>query len=393
MKKILFMMINMNVGGTEKALLNMLSVMPRDQFDITILFLEKYGDLLGELPKDIKIEYLNVYSENKDLLNNSPQQEAIKLLKNGDYLDAVKLLLIHILTKIKGERTLFYRYVLKKYPDFNKEFDIAVAYAGPMDFISYFIANKVTAKRKIQWIHFDVSKIGLNLKFVSKVLNQFDKVFVVSQEGKKALLRMAPQLKEKTEVFSNIISSEHILQQASVGEGFNDNFAGVRILTVGRLTQEKGQELCIKVLKRLKEQDYNVRWYCIGEGTQRANYESIINQYNLQNDFILLGSKTNPYSYMKNCDIYVQPSKHEGYCITLAEARCFNKPIVTTNFAGANEQIRNMKTGLIINYDEEEMYTAIKKLLDDQNLARTFCENLSLEIINSTNEIQKLIRV
>lgn len=393
MKKILFMMINMNVGGTEKALLNMLSVMPRDQFDITILFLEKYGKFLEEIPKDIKIEYLNVYSENKDLLNNPPQQEAIKLLKNGDYLDAVKLLLIHILTKIKGERTLFYRYVLKKYPDFDKEFDIAVAYAGPMDFISYFIANKVTAKRKIQWIHFDVSKIGLNLKFVSKVLNQFDKVFVVSQEGKKALLRMAPQLKEKTEVFSNIISSEHILQQASVGEGFNNNFAGVRILTVGRLTQEKGQELCIKVLKRLKEQDYNVRWYCIGEGTQRDNYESIINQYNLQNDFILLGSKTNPYSYMKNCDIYVQSSKHEGYCITLAEARCFNKPIVTTNFAGAIEQIRHMKTGIIVSYDEEEMYQGIKKILDNPTLAKNLCENLSLEIINSTNEIQKLIKV
>lgn len=390
MKKILFMMINMNVGGTEKALLNMLSVMPRDQFDITVLFLEEYGDFLNELPKDIKIQYLNAYSENKDLLNNPPQQEAFKLLKKGDYLNAIKLLFIHLLTKVKGERTLFYKYILKKYPDFDEEFDIAVAYAGPMDFISYYIVNKVTAKHKIQWIHFDVNKIGLNLKFVSKVFTKFDKIFVVSKEGKKKFISTAPQLKDKTEVFPNIISSDLILKQATQDIGFDDNFDGTRILTVGRLTQEKGQELCIKVLKRLKENGYKVRWYCIGEGTQRKNYEGLINQYNLQNDFILLGSKINPYSYMKNCDIYVQPSKHEGYCITLAEIRCFNKPIVTTNFTGAEEQIKNMETGLIVHYDEEEMYTAIKKLLDDSNLAKSLSENLSLELMDFTNGIKKL---
>lgn len=390
MKKILFMMINMNVGGTEKALLNMLSVMPRNQFDITVLFLEEYGDFLNELPKDIKIQYLNAYSENKDLLNNPPQQEAFKLLKKGDYLNAIKLLFIHLLTKVKGERTLFYKYILKKYPDFDEEFDIAVAYAGPMDFISYYIVNKVTAKHKIQWIHFDVNKIGLNLKFVSKVFTKFDKIFVVSKEGKKKFISTAPQLKDKTEVFPNIISSDLILKQATQDIGFDDNFDGTRILTVGRLTQEKGQELCIKVLKRLKENGYKVRWYCIGEGTQRKNYEGLINQYNLQNDFILLGSKINPYSYMKNCDIYVQPSKHEGYCITLAEIRCFNKPIVTTNFTGAEEQIKNMETGLIVHYDEEEMYTAIKKLLDDSNLAKSLSENLSLELMDFTNGIKKL---
>lgn len=393
MKKILFMLINMNVGGTEKAFLNMLSVMRRDQFDITVLFLEEYGDFLNELPKDIKVEYLDVYRESKELLNNPPQQEAVKLIKNGDYIKAIKLLFIHILTKFKGERTLFYKYILKQYPNFDKEFDIAVAYAGPMDFISYFIANKVTAKCKIQWIHFDVSKIGLNLRFISKVLTHFDKIFVVSHEGKKNLIEAVPQLKEKTEVFSNIISPELIIQQASVGKGFNDEFDGVRILTVGRLTQEKGQELCIKVLKKIRDEGYNVRWYCIGDGTQRERYESIIDQYNLHDSFILLGTKLNPYCYMKQCDIYVQPSKHEGYCITLAEARCFNKPIVTTNFTGAIEQIRDMETGLIVNYDEEEMYLAIKKILDNPNLSMKLCKNLALETTQYIDEIQKLILI
>ena len=68
MKKILFMIINMNIGGTEKALLNMISEMPRDKFEISILMLEEYGGFLEELPKDINVKYLNYYTNIKYIL-------------------------------------------------------------------------------------------------------------------------------------------------------------------------------------------------------------------------------------------------------------------------------------------------------------------------------------
>ena len=67
MKKVLFMLINMNVGGTEKALLNMIVEMPRDEFDITILMLEEYGGFLKDIPKNVKIKYLDYYDEIKDI--------------------------------------------------------------------------------------------------------------------------------------------------------------------------------------------------------------------------------------------------------------------------------------------------------------------------------------
>ena len=93
---------------------------------------------------------------------------------------------------------------------------------------------------------------------------------------------------------------------------------------------------------------------------------------------------------MKECNIYVQPSKHEGYCITLGEARCFNNPIVTTNFTGANEQIVNENTGLVCEISEEGIYRAIKKLLDDKKLYKNIKDNLNNEIVDSTKEIRKL---
>ena len=93
---------------------------------------------------------------------------------------------------------------------------------------------------------------------------------------------------------------------------------------------------------------------------------------------------------MKNCDIYVQASKHEGYCITLGEARCFDNPIVTTNFTGANEQIKNEITGLVCDISEDGIYKALKRLLDDKELYESIKNNLKLEIVDSTGEIKKL---
>ena len=96
---------------------------------------------------------------------------------------------------------------------------------------------------------------------------------------------------------------------------------------------------------------------------------------------------------MKECDIYVQPSRHEGYCITLGEARCFDNPIVTTNFTGANEQIKNGETGLVCDISEEAIYKSIKKLLDDKELYNKIRINIGNEIVNSTDEIAKLDKV
>ena len=101
----------------------------------------------------------------------------------------------------------------------------------------------------------------------------------------------------------------------------------------------------------------------------------------------------NPYPFMKECDIYVQPSRHEGYCITLGEARCFNNPIVTTNFTGANEQIKNEETGLVCEISENGIYKSLKRLLDDKDLYNNIKINLSKEIVDSTNEISKLDKV
>ena len=390
MKKILFMCINMNIGGTEKALLTMLNEMDRSKYEITLLMLEEYGGFLNQIPDGIKVMYLKEYKTLKKFINDPPQLVAKELIKNRKIIKGLSVLFVYIISKLMKDISIYYKYILSNVDTLNEEYDIAIAYAGPMDFISYFVINKIKSKKRVQWIHFDIKKIGFNINFAKRIYDKFDKVFVVSNEGKDKLINLIPSLKDKTEVFFNIISCKMIEKMSYEGEGFSDDFDGTRILTVGRLSKEKGQDLIIPVLKKLKENGYKVRWYCIGDGPAKKEYEKLVDKLNIKDDFIFLGSKLNPYTYMKECNIYVQPSKHEGYCITLGEARCFNNPIVTTNFTGANEQIVNENTGLVCEINEEEIYKAIKKLLDDKKLYKNIKDNLNNEIVDSTKEIRKL---
>lgn len=385
------MLINMNVGGTEKALLNMIDEMPKEEYDITILMLEEYGGFLSQIPKDVNVIYVEGYKDMKSILNNPLLLTALSLLKERKIIKAFNICITHLLTKITNNRSLLFKYLLKNNLKLKNEYDIAVAYAGPMDFISYFVVNKIKAEKKIQWIHFDVTRIGFNVKFSKKIYRKFDQIFVVSNEARVKLLNKLPSISGKTEVFKNRVSVRNTQELAKEGKGFNDLFDGIRIVTVGRLTNEKGQDLAIKALARLINDGYKVRWYCIGEGNSRKTYEELIEKNNLNNHFVLLGSNPNPYAFIANCDIYVQPSRYEGYCITTLEAKCLNKPIITTDVNGAREQIVHGETGLIVNIDEIDLFNAIKKLINNEELRLRISKTLQINNDHHDIEMKKLV--
>ena len=142
--------------------------------------------------------------------------------------------------------------------------------------------------------------------------------------------------------------------------GYTDNYSGIRILTVARLTKEKGISMIPQILIKLLKLNLSIRWYIIGDGEERINLENEIDKYNLHEYLILQGTIMNPYPYMKQCDIYVQPSYHEGYRITIAEAKVFNKIIISTDTIGAKEQIVDGENGIIVKAEIDQLFFAIK---------------------------------
>ena len=386
-KEILLMAHNMNLGGTEKALLSFINALENKNISLTVLLLEKKGALLKDIPNWVTLDYVRGFDNIEPIIYDPP----INLIKTN--LNQLKLIQVfkhtlrYIKVKLTGNWHLNYIEALKRIEQHHKA-DIAIAFAGPSDFITYYIYKKVKASQKIQWIHFDVSKIIFNKNFGNTYYPYFDKIFCVSENAKKVFDTMFPQFAFKTYVFKNIVSKTELETLALKGETFYDDFKGLKILTLGRLSEEKGQQMIPDIVQRLKNEGLIFKWYLIGDGKLSEGIKQQIELLNIKNELVLLGSKLNPYRFVKDCDIYVQTSFHEGYCLTVHEAKIFNKPVVVTNVASASNLIVNNEDGLIVEISKEGIYNGVKSLLTNTNLRVCFEKNcLAAE---TTNEINKL---
>jgi len=363
-KKVLFMVINMNVGGVEKALLNQLKTMSPNEYSVTILMLEKYGGFLDEIPDWVEVDYLKNYKSIKYIYNTPPKDIIINFIKDKRFIKASKYLFLFLACKLLGSRELLLKNIFSGYSTYKKSFDEAIAYAGPMSLIDYYILNKVKANKKIGWIHFDITTIGLDKQLTKSIYNGFDEIRIVSKAAKEKFNEVFPSLKEKTKVVYNVILKDEILKLGSK-KGFEDNYKGLKLLTVGRISKEKGQDLAIEALKKLLSTGIDARLYLVGDGSFKANCIQLTKELEIEDKVIFLGLQTNPYPYMRECDIYIQPSRYEGYCITLAEALIFNKPIVATKFTGALEQLAENKRSEVVDYTSESIFKGISKILKE----------------------------
>ena len=392
-KKILFMVSSMNIGGVEKSLLSLLAVIPKEKYEITILTLDKKGGFLEYIPNNVKLIEAEWFKYIKPIIMDSPQNIIKRYIKNYEFLKIPSFIYSYFKSKKTNDRYIYYKHVLKSIPECKEKYDAAIAYAGPTEIIDAYISRKVKAEKKIAWVHFDISKHKINKKLYNNLYERFDKIFAVSNECKKKLDEIIPAVRNKSEVLLNIVSEDLINEMSESNIDFDDNYKGIKIITVGRLSKEKGQDLAIKTLAKLKKDRYDVKWYCIGEGNSRHEFEQLIKEYNLENDFLLLGATSNPYPYIKSADIYVQTSRHEGYCLTLAEAKVLKKPIVTTNFIGAYEQIENNENGIIVSCNEDDLAEGIRKLIDNKEICNKFSDKLKKIKIDTTKEVNKLFRV
>ena len=174
---------------------------------------------------------------------------------------------------------------------------------------------------------------------------------------------------------------------------YNDNFNGIRILTIGRIAQGKRYDIAVDACKILKEKGINFRWYVLGDGDLRPEIEKQIQRNNLQDIFILLGVKPNPYPYIKDCNIYVQTSEFEGFGLAIAEARMLNIPVVTTEFDAVYNQMIQGKNGLVVKQDPFAVAEAIELLLNDKDLYQEIQEFQKNEKKGNLEEIEKFYKI
>ena len=167
-----------------------------------------------------------------------------------------------------------------------------------------------------------------------------------------------------------------------------------KLVTVGRFVEQKGFDIAIGACKTLKQKGLNIAWYAVGYGNEEDAMRDVIAQNALENEFIILGRKDNPYPYMANADLYVQPSRHEGYPITLCEAKALKKLIVCTNFAGADEQIVNGQNGVIVaEINVESVADAVAQLYENKEYRNRLQVQIEAETTeNDWKKIEKIFK-
>lgn len=203
-------------------------------------------------------------------------------------------------------------------------------------FLTGYMAEKIKAKKKATWLHDEDFVWFRNVK---KYADKFDRIFAASEAVKNSFIQRFPELKEKTEVFYNAIDTNLIIEKSlcPCDERLTGNFI---ILTVGRLHNQKGYDIAIKTARLLKAAGVPFKWYAIGAGKEKEKLEKLIEKCGVKDCFFLLGRRDNPYVYMRQCDLYVQPSRHEGYVITLVEARTLGLPIVASDIPSSRGSVK-----------------------------------------------------
>lgn len=390
MKKICIVAEKMLVGGVEKSLLSLLNMIDKDKYEITLYLLKKEGELLNQIPDCIKIKEINLpKDEIEDILYGRKKALIYSLKKYHFFLFVKKMIrlgLISLISRSDEEiRMRYYKSIEKKFSIPQCEYDVAIDYMGYGLLNTMYASKIIKAEKRISWIHFD-PLIGMgDFSSFKYYLKDYDYVFCVSQEIRNKMIQLIPDLKDKYVVFYNIVDKNYLLKDAIIGKTYDKYFNGIKILSIGRVDPQKGYDIALFSIKKLVKENYNIHWYIIGEGPQRRELENLIEKNQLKDHITLLGQLTHPYKYLQDCDIYFQPSRHEGYGIALAEARAFCKPIVSSDFAGAREQLIDGITGLIVKCDERELYVSLKRLLDNENLR----EQLQTNLKSNSNEYHK----
>lgn len=398
MKKILFVINTMGCGGAEKALLELLKRLDSREYKLYLYVLLEQGELIEKLPSYVTV--LNRRYNNASVLDKKGRRILIKTVtkdffRNGKCFYKLGLITKNLLQMIKGGRVqsdkLFWRVVSEGAERFEETYDLAFAWMEGG--ASYYTAEHVKAVKKAALIHIDYENVGYTPEMDRNCWENFDRIFTVSDETKRAFLAVYPQYAPKADILPNIIDRESIRLRAKEKGGFSDVYDGFRLLTVGRLTYQKAFDIAIEAMKLLKEKGYRARWYVLGEGNERKNLEKKIAAFGLQEDFLLLGVAENPYPYYDQADVYIHATRFEGRSIGIQEAQVLGCAVIASDCSSNRQQIKDGLDGMLCPLEPGAIAESVASLLEDDEKRKKLGRAARDKETSGGKEIERLLEL
>lgn len=392
MKKVLIVIYDMRIGGAQKSLLSFLQEFAEKgkmkEYQVDLLPFNSDGVLMREIPEGIHVIQADpVFRWLGSRLN-------LRLLRHFSWrglLGEARWLLRRVF-KLNDKQCNIQQQVWQSWksviPPLAEKYDTAVAYLDGV--AGYYIMDKVQADKKVLWLHSDYDKQQYNAAYDKKYYEGCQEIITVSEECREKLMKHFPDCAGKMHVLENISSYRSIMKKSRQGtaEEFDDA-PGVKILSVGRLNWQKGMDIAVEAAACLEKAGLKFRWLIVGEGSEREKLEKQIDALDVQDCIWLTGARENPYTYMRACDLLVQPSRIEGKSIVLDEIKMFDKPIVAAAYPTVYDAITHEETGIITEISGQALCEGILRLCGDEALRHRIISNLAALPKGNENELQR----
>lgn len=371
LKKILIFSHAMEIGGAERALLGLLENINTTEYQVDLFLMRHEGELMKFIPSNINLlPEVSQYTCLAVPFENVVRKKMIGMAVGRLYgKRKAKKRVRKLNLPEDNDVSLQYshKYTLPFVPVINNtNYDLAISFLTP----HYFVAEKVKAKKKIAWIHTDYATVAVDRIEQLTMWRKFDYIASISENVTKTFVQIFLELESKIKLIPNIMPMRYMQQLANeytVEQEMPDD-GSIRLLSIGRYCKAKNFDNVPMICKQIHNLGLSVKWYLIGYGGDEMLIKRRIIEAGMQRYVIILGKKENPYPYIKNCDIYVQPSRYEGKCVSVTEAQILNKPVIITNYATSASQLENGVDGIIVPMDIENCASGIVDVIKNCEL-------------------------
>ena len=379
MANILVSGVRMDMGGTEIAQIAFMEKLLSEGHKVTLLLSQKRGPLMDRIPDGVRI--LTIPMKKSIFLDRMMG----RIIDGRPFAFPVKC--ICKIFKICIGKKRFTPFLISKTKALPGTYDLAVEFHGYGKFPTAYTAVRVKAAKKALLFH-DASIHWL--EYVVSYLDCYDKLYCVSDAVYDKLASMFPEKRSRMEVLHNFIDADEIRRKLEEKADISEFTGEFKILTIARLEYQKGIDIAISAAQILEERGIPFKWYVIGDGSERKRLGRMIRAKRLDNSFILLGIRQNPYPYLKACDLFALTSRFEGYPVTLIEARALCVPILASDMPCIREQISDGVNGILTPADPKKIADRINEFRKDPSMACKMREHMLGEIIDFSADYSKI---
>lgn len=387
--KLLFVNESLSLAGGEKSLIALLTKIDPNVYEID-LQLFKYGEPLDSyIPNHVNLLPPLAYSVYS---SSSWRKNISKFISGSNWRHFINKLTYSLKLRMATfnhpqKAQLFWESTRDSFTNSEKTYDVAIAYAQGVP--TFYVMDKINAIKRVAWMNVNVKFFPKNKIFNYNYYLRYDQIVVVSNFTKDHFIDLFADLADKVSILYDMIDYQSIVKMSEKSittfdpEVFN-------ILTVARLNDtQKGYDITLKACKILKENKVKFHWYAVGKGSYKKDMENYIREHHLADHFTFLGTTDNPYPYFRAADLYVQTSRHEGFGLSIAEARLLNIPVVTTRFDTVFMQMVNGKNGLVTDMNAEAVAEGILKIKYDKKLYNSIVNYLKQEPKENTETVKR----